>query len=61
MTLTKLVAGAPYLSPCRDASKPNFAHASCRTSARCLAGVVLITVRRADESRTTTWEAIQHK
>ena len=47
-----------YLSPCRDASKPNFAHASCKTSARGLTGVVLITVRRADESRTTTWEAI---
>ena len=51
-------SGTPYLSPCREASKPNFVHASCKTSARCLAGAVLMIARRADESRTTTWEAI---
>ena len=59
--LSKVVMNIPYLSPCREASEPSFVHASCKTSARCLAGVVFMTARRADESRTTTWEAIQRK
>ena len=54
-------SGSAYLSPCREASKPSFVHASCKTSARYLAGVVLMTARRADESRTTTWEAMQRR
>lgn len=54
-------SGTAYLSPCREASKPSFVHASCKISARYLAGVVLMTTRRADESRTTTWEAMQRR
>ena len=58
---TVVVRGNSYLSPCREASKPSFVHASCKTSARCLAGVIFMTARRADESMTTTWEAIQRR